>query len=127
MAMSVRALVARDAKSYEILSRIITQAAPGLEVMNLKTLDLPARLATPAISVQDFQVELAISFRIKPQSWLFRTHPRQNVTWTSSSNCFLSGFGRPITNRVSEGSKASRFPASRLSPARKSAQIISRQ
>jgi len=51
MAMSVRALVARDAKSYEILSRIIAQAAPGLEVMNLKTLDAPARLATPAVSL----------------------------------------------------------------------------
>ena len=125
--MSVNVLVALDAKSYEILSRIIAQAAPGLDVMNLKTLDAPARLATPAISLQDFTAELAISFRIKDQSWLFGTHPRQSVTWTSSSNCFLSGFGRPITNRVREGSKASRFPASRLTPARKSAQIISRQ
>src|SRR5467141_541224 len=125
--MSVNVLVALEAKSDEILSRIIAQAAPGLDVMNLKTLDAPGRLATPAVSVQDFQVELAISFRVKPQSWLFGTHPRQSVTWTSSSNCFLSGSGRLITSRVREGRKASRFPASRLTPARKSTQIISRQ
>ena len=49
--MSVSALVAFDAKSNEILGRIIAQAAPGLDVMNLKTLDAPARLATPAVSL----------------------------------------------------------------------------
>jgi len=123
----VNVLVALDAKSYEILSRIIAQAAPGLDVMNLKTLDGSTRLATPAVLLYDFTAELAISFRVKPQSWLFGTHPRQSVTCTSSSNCFLSGFGRLITRRVREGSKAFRFPASRLTPARKSAQIISRQ
>ncbi len=40
--MSVNFLVALDAKSYEILSRIIAQTAPGLDVMDLKTLHLPA-------------------------------------------------------------------------------------
>ena len=49
--MSVNVLVALDAKSYEILSGIIAQAAPGLDVMNLKTLDAPERLATPAVSL----------------------------------------------------------------------------
>ena len=44
-------LMAPCAKSYEILSRIIAQSAPGFEVMNLKTLDAPARLATPAVSL----------------------------------------------------------------------------
>jgi hypothetical protein len=120
-------LMAPSGESNQILGSVIAQAAPGLDVMNLKTLDASTRLATPAIWVQDFQVELTISFRIKPQSWLFGTHPRQSVTWTSSSNCFLSGFGRPITSRVREGSKAFRFPVSRLTPARKSAQIISKQ
>jgi hypothetical protein len=49
--MSVSVLVALDAKSYKILSRIIAQAAPGLDVMHLKTLDAPTRLAAPAISL----------------------------------------------------------------------------
>jgi hypothetical protein len=51
MPMTVNVLVALDAKSYEILSRIIAQAAPGLDVMNLKTLEAPAQLATPAVSL----------------------------------------------------------------------------
>ena len=125
--MSVNVLVALDTKSYEILSRIIAQSAARLNVMDLKILHSPAPLATPAISFQNFPAELAIRFRIKPQAWPFRAYSLQNVTWTSSRSCFLCGFGRPITNRVRQGNKASRLPASKLTPARKSAQIISKQ
>jgi hypothetical protein len=125
--MSVGVLVALDAKNYEILSRIITQAIPGFDVMDLKTLDAPTRLATPAVSLQDFAAELAISFRVKPQSWPFRADPSHSVTRTSSISCSLSGSGRPITIRVREGNRASWVPVSKLTPARKSAQIISRQ
>ena len=64
--MSVSVLVALDTESYEILSRIIAQAAPRLNVMDLKIFHAPARLATPAVSLQDFLAELTISFRIKP-------------------------------------------------------------
>ena len=99
--------MALDAKSYEILSRIIAQSASRLNVMDLKILHSPARLATPAISLQDFAAELAIGFRIKPQAWPFGTDPSQSVTWTSSRSCFLCGFGRPITSRVREGNRAS--------------------
>jgi len=49
--MSVSVLVALDTQRYEILSRIIAQAAPGLNVMDLQTLDTSARLATPAVSL----------------------------------------------------------------------------
>jgi hypothetical protein len=66
MSMSVSVLVALDTESYEILSRIIAQAAPRLNVMDLKIFHAPARLATPAVSLQDFLAELTISFRIKP-------------------------------------------------------------
>jgi hypothetical protein len=34
--------------------------------MYLKILNAPARLAAPAVSLQDFTAELAISFRIEP-------------------------------------------------------------
>jgi hypothetical protein len=60
-------LMAPRTKSYHILGRVITQTASRLDVMNLKALDAPARLATPAVSLQDFPAELAIGFRIKPQ------------------------------------------------------------
>jgi hypothetical protein len=42
--------------------------APPLNVMDLKTLHAPARLATPANPLQDFPAKLAISFGIKPQA-----------------------------------------------------------
>ena len=66
--MSVSVLVALDTESYEILSRIIAQAAPRLNVMDLKIFHAPARLATPAVSLQDFPAELAIGCRVKPQA-----------------------------------------------------------
>jgi hypothetical protein len=127
MPKSVNVLVALDTKSYEILSRIIAQAAARLNVMDLKIIHSPARLASPAISLQNFTPQLAISFGLEPQAWPFRADPHYSVTCKFSSNCFLSGFARLMTSRVRQGNKASRLPASKLTPARKSAQIISKQ
>jgi hypothetical protein len=73
--MSVSVLVALDAKSCEILSRVITQSAPPLNVMDLKIMHSPAPLASPAVSLQNFPAKLAISFRFKPQAWPFRADP----------------------------------------------------
>jgi hypothetical protein len=78
--MSVTVLVALGAKSYEILSRIITQSAPPLDVMDLKIFHAPARLASPAISLQDFPAKLAISFGFKPQAGAFCSDFFQSVT-----------------------------------------------
>ena len=86
--MSVSVLMALDTESYEILGRIIAQAAPRLNVMDLKILHAPARLATPSISLQNFVAELAISFRIKPQARPLGADSLQNVTCTSSRSCF---------------------------------------
>jgi hypothetical protein len=120
-------LMARRAEGDQILGRIIAQSAPPLNMMDLKFLHAPARLTTPPISLQNFLAELAISSRFKPQARPFCADFFQNVTWTSSRSCFLCGFGRSITSRVRHGNKASWLPASKLTPARKSAQIISRQ
>ena len=62
-------LMARRAEGDQILGSVIAQSAPRLNVMDLKIFHPPARLATPAVSLQDFAAELAISFRIKPQAW----------------------------------------------------------
>ena len=50
-------LMALDAKSYEILGRVITQSASQLNVMDLETLSLPAPLAMPAIPLRNFATE----------------------------------------------------------------------
>jgi hypothetical protein len=125
--LSMRFSVASSTKCHQVLGSVIAQSTPRLNVMDLKILEAPARLATPAISLQDFATEHAISFRVKPQAGPLCSDPCQSVTCTSSRTCFRCGFGRPITSRVRQGNKASRLPASKLTPARKSAQIISRQ
>ena len=120
-------LMARCAEGNQILGSVIAQSTPRLNVMDLKILHAPAPLASPAVSLQDFTAKLAISFTFKPQAWTLGADPLQSVTCTSSRSCFRCGFGRPMTNRVRQGNKASRLSASKLTPARKSAQIISRQ
>ena len=64
--ISMSVVVALDAKCNEILRRIIAESAPPFDVMDLKAFHPSARLATPAVSVQDFAVELAITCRVKP-------------------------------------------------------------
>ena len=64
--MSVGIPVALDAKSHEILDRVIAQLAARPNVMDLKIFHAPARLTTPAIPLQNFTAELTIGFRIKP-------------------------------------------------------------
>jgi hypothetical protein len=80
MSESVSVLVALGAKGYEILKRIVPQSAPWLNVMHLKIFHAPARLTTPAVSLQDFVAELAISFGLKPQAGALYSDPFQSVT-----------------------------------------------
>jgi hypothetical protein len=58
-------LVTTCTKSDQIIHCVIAQATPRLNVMDLKIFQASARLASPAISLQDFPAELAISFRVK--------------------------------------------------------------
>src|ERR1700686_400089 len=125
--MSVGIPVALDAKSHEILDRVIAQLAARPNVMDLKILPPPARLTAPAVSLQNFAAEQTIGFWIKPHAGSLWTDSCQSDTCTSSRSCFFCGFGRPITSRAKQGNRGSWLPASKLSPAKKSAHIISRQ
>ena len=66
----MRFLVTHDTKGNQILGGVIAEAAPGLDVMDLKTFDLPAPLATPIVALEDFMTELATRLGFKPQSRL---------------------------------------------------------
>jgi hypothetical protein len=105
--MLVGFLMARRAEGDQILSSVIAQSAPPLNVMDLKIFHAPARLATPAVSLQNFPAQLTISFRFKPQAGSLCANPFQNVACTLSRSCFLCGFGRPMTSRVRQVNKAS--------------------
>ncbi|MGB6429978.1 MAG: hypothetical protein WBF06_05300 [Candidatus Acidiferrales bacterium] len=73
-------LVTRDAKSDQILGRVVTQTTPRLNMMDLKSLDRAARLAPPAISLQDSTAKLTIRFSAQLQAWPFGSDISQ---WTT--------------------------------------------
>jgi hypothetical protein len=76
----VSVLVALDAKSYEILRRVIAQAAPRLKVMDLKIFRSPAALATPAVALQDLMPEFAVGLSVEPQAWPLGPDSTQGTT-----------------------------------------------
>ena len=71
--------MAHDTKSYQILVRVIAEAAPRENVMDLKVSDLPARLATPAVPLEDFTAELAVSLGLEFQAWPFGSNSSQET------------------------------------------------
>jgi hypothetical protein len=120
-------LMARCAEGDQILGSVIAQSAMPLHVMDSKIFHWPTPLASPAVSLEYVPAKLAISFHVMFQTRPLGTDASQTVTCTSSRSCFRCGFGRPMINRVRHGNRAPRLPTSKLTPASKSAQIISRQ
>ena len=120
-------LVAASAKGYQIFGGVIPQLTSRLDVMDLQPLNRAARLAAPTIPRKDFAAESAIGFRVKPQARAFGPDLTQGATRMLSRSCSRCGIGRLDTRRVMADRRASSLPVSKLTPARKSAQIISRQ
>jgi hypothetical protein len=73
-------LVTHDTKSYQILGRVMAEAAPRLNVMDLKAFDLPARLAAPAVPLENFMAESAVSLGLELQAWPFGSNSSQGTT-----------------------------------------------
>ena len=82
-------LMARCAEGDQILGSVIAQSASRLNVMDLKTVDVPAPLAMPAVWLQDFAAELAISFKVKLQAWSSGTDPSQSVCFPHDSIVYV--------------------------------------
>ena len=70
----------QDTKSYQILGSIMAEAASRLDVVDLKAVDLPSRLATPAVPLEDFAAELAVSLWLELQAWPFGSNSSQGTT-----------------------------------------------
>ena len=119
--------MASGADRDQILLGIITQPTARLHMMHLKLSDAPTKLAAPPVALQYLPAQFSIGFWVESQSrasWAKRHH---EAFRTCSRNSCCLGCGRNPKSRPSEISKASGFPFSRLAPAKKSAQIISRQ
>ena len=120
--------VACSAECNQILLRVVARVAPKLAVVDLKVGHRPAQLASPTIATEHLIAQLFIQLGIEPQACVFRldsSHDAFSVTWCR--NVCLSSLGRNLKNRRADCKRTSGFSFSRFAPAKKSAQIISRQ
>ena len=58
-------LMTPDAERDEVLLGIVTQSAPGVDVVDLEAGKTPAVLAAPAIPLQHLVAELAVRVRVE--------------------------------------------------------------
>ena len=73
-------LMALRAEGNQIFRGVITESAPRLNVVDLKICRLSAELAVPAVPLQYFTAEFAISLRLKLQAWPFGSNHRHGAT-----------------------------------------------
>jgi hypothetical protein len=120
--------MALRAERDQVVFGIKARVASKLFVMNLQVRHSAARLTPPAIATQHLLPKNFIRVRIQPQgqeSWVNRAH--EAFLFRPTRNACLCSPGRNLKNLVIENSSISGSPWFRFAPARKSAQIISRQ
>src|SRR6266852_6900044 len=102
--------------------------AAKLFVVDLNVAPHAAPLTSPPIATQHPLSQLFIRVGFQPQANRFRLNPVHDafsvICWTNACRCSP---GRNLKNLETECKSTSGFPLSRFAPARKSAQIISRQ
>jgi hypothetical protein len=119
--------MASRAQSDEIRFGIVTKLASGADVVHLKIGSAPAVLATPPIALKYPAPEFSIGYwaELEPRSLGARSiHEALRIC---SRNSIFWAHGRNSMSRFREKSRLLGFPCSRLAPARKSAQMISKQ
>ena len=120
--------VAVGTQGYQIQIVIVALLAAKLFVMDLKVLSGATDLACPAIAPQYLFSELVVRFGIEPQAGSLESnllHKAFPVTWCR--NVCRCSPGRNLKKRDIDCSSAVGSSLSKFAPARKSAQIISRQ
>jgi hypothetical protein len=117
-----------NADGNEILFRVVAGVAAKLFVMDFQVRHRTARLTTPAIATQDLPSQVLVGWRIEPQGCRFWTSGAHDTfSLSPPRNACRCSTGRNLKNLIIENSSVSGSPLSRFAPARKSAQIISRQ
>jgi CelD/BcsL family acetyltransferase involved in cellulose biosynthesis len=59
--------VAISAERDQIFVGVVTQSAPRVDVVDLKTIGAATGLASPAVALQHFGAEFAIRIRVQPK------------------------------------------------------------
>jgi hypothetical protein len=120
--------VASSAKCDEVFLRIIPGLAAQFPVVNLEIRHGTATLAPPSVPAQHLVPQVFVQFGSEAQArTLYRNPVHDAFSVICSTNACRCSPGRNWKNRAIENKSTSGCPLSRLAPARKSAQIISRQ
>jgi len=127
MPAGVEPVMTPAAEHDEIFFPVRPQLASPNYVMDLELIAPATVLAFPAVPLQDFHLQLAVTTVFEPKPRSFGNNHAHADRLTSSRNSCCCDAARKPKNRRTDVSSASGLPFSRFAPARKSAQIISRQ
>ena len=102
--------------------------AAELPVVHLEIRHRAAGLTPPAVATQDLLTKIFVRHGIQPQAGGFRAnHCHDAFSRRFSRKACWCSPGKNLKKRLIEYNSVSGFWSPRLAPARKSAQIISRQ
>src|SRR5579872_1843224 len=121
-------VMANSTECNQVLLGIIAGLATEFFVMDFKIGHCATRLASPAVATQHLLAESVVQLGIQANACMFQSdssHDTFSVTWCR--NVCLSSPGRNLKNRNADCKRTPGFSFSKFAPARKSAQIISRQ
>src|ERR1035437_1632807 len=120
--------MATSTERNQVLFAIVAGVAANFFVRDFQVAHRATGLTPPAIATQDPLPKSLVRHRIQPQAHGLRTDRTHDaLSLKPSRNSCLCSPGRNLKNLVIENNSVSGSPLSRLAPARKSAQIISRQ
>lgn len=126
--MTMDFFVAFPANCDQVRLGIGPAQTPELLMMNFEVRHGSAKLTAPSIPPEHLQAQFFTGFGIEPQPWLSWSNAVHDVFGKSDSrNVCCCASGSSLKNLFSEKSRVSGSPLSRLAPAKKSAQIISKQ
>jgi hypothetical protein len=123
----VELAMAVAAEHDQIVCRIRARLAPGDEVVEVELIPPSAGLASPAVPLQDFLAQLLVGNGVPAKRAMLRDGWAHAAGRISSKKRCCWGGGSKRKNRRTDQSMTSGSPWSRFAPARKSAQIISKQ
>jgi hypothetical protein len=112
----------------EVLGTILPRTTAKLFVMHLKISTSSARLAAPAVALKDCTPKPPVFVRCETQHSFFESkYGHEALSTASSKNFCRCSPGKNLKKFFIDLSKMSAFALSKFAPARKSAQIISKQ
>ena len=121
-------LVAVIAQYNQIILIVAARMTTELLVVNLKIRHRATTLTTPTVSAEYLLAHVFVQLGREQNArilWANPVHDAFSSAWATNARCCSAG--RNLKQRAIECKSRSGHPLSRLAPAKKSAQIISRQ